>query len=369
MPVQTLDAVMVAAPPGVTIRRMEPHIEYVTTSDGVRLASFAIGAGTPLMIAATPPWSHVQQEMHIPTVGAWIRELAEEARVVRYDCRGMGLSDRDRVDFTLEAQIRDFEAVVEHYGLDRFAIWGSIGGSPASIAFTARHPERVTHLMLWGAYADGARFVGRPEVVALAELVRQNWTMFTDVFAQAAFGWPDSDTGARYAQLTRDSISKDGMLQMMREGSAIDVSDEARTIRTPTLVMTRRGATFSGVTEARELATLIPSARLCVIEGSSQAPFLENPELVTAAIRQFMASDPAAVVAKPAAAPLTERETQVLRLLAAGSTGKEIAGELDVSLATAQRHIANIYAKIGARGRVEAAAYAFEHGLGRRGQA
>lgn len=358
---------MVAARPGVTIRGMEPHIEYVTTSDGVRLASFAIGAGPPLVISATPPWSHVQQEMQIPRVGAWLRELAEEARVIRYDCRGTGLSDRQQMDFTLEAQVRDFEAVVEHYALERFAIWGSIGGSPAAIAYTARHPERVAHLMMWGAYADASRLLGRPEVTALMELLHQNWQMYTDVFAQAAFGWPDSDTASRYAQLTRDAISRDGMLQMMREAGAIDVSEEARTIGTPVLVMTRRGATFSGVTEARELATLIPSARLCVIDGSSQAPFLENPELVTAAIREFMASDhKATVVVKPLAKPLTERETQVLRLLASGRTGKEIALDLDVSLATAQRHISNIYSKIGARGRVEAAAYAFEHGLGRR---
>jgi len=364
---RVLDAGMVERRSADTMPGMDPHIEYVTTSDGVRLASFAIGSGAPLLIAATPPWSHVQQEMQIPTVGAWLRELAEEARVIRYDSRGMGLSDRDRTDFTIEAQVRDLEAVADHYGLDRFAIWGSIGGSPPSIAYAARHPDRVTHLMLWGAYANGASLLGRPEMMALVELLRQNWVMFTDMLAQMGFGWPDSDTASRYAQLTRDAISRDGMLQMMREGAAIDVSDEARSIRTPTLVLTRRGGTFSGVAEARDLATLIPSAQLCVIEGSSQAPFLENPDLVTAAIREFMASDPVEAVVKPTAAPLTERETQVLRLLASGSTGKEIAHELNVSLATAQRHIANIYAKIGARGRVEAAAYAFEHGLGRRG--
>lgn len=345
--------------------QLDPHIEYVTTVDGVRLASFAMGAGPPLLIAATPPWSHIQQEMRIAPVGAWLRSLAEEARIVRYDCRGSGLSDRGALDCSVEAQVRDLEAVADHYALDSFAIWGSIGGSPASMLYAARHPERVSHLMLWGAYATGASIARMPAWKALGALLREDWQIYTDTYAQVAFGWPDSDTASQYAELMRAAITHDGMMESMRQMSSIDVSGEARAIRTPTLVMTRRGATISGVEDARELAALIPSARLQVLDGSSHAPFLENPAQVTAAIREFMASAPEQRGSRPPIAQLTERERQVLRLLARGSTGKEIAAELVVSLATVQRHIANIYQKIGARGRVEAAAYAFAHGLTR----
>ncbi len=345
--------------------RMDPHIEYVTTADGVRIASFSIGGGQPLLIAATPPWSHVEQEMRIPAVGAWLRSLAEQARIVRYDCRGTGLSDRESLDFSVEAQVRDLEAVADHYGLETFAIWGSIGGSPASIVYAARHPERVSRLLLWGAYATGASVFRRRESSGLGALLRENWQMYTDAYAQVAFGWPDSDTASQYAELMRAAITHDGMLRAARQMTAIDVADEARDIRTPTLVMTRRGATISGVEDARELAALIPSARLLILEGSSHAPFLENPAQVTAAVREFMTSEPERRPAKSPIVALTERETQALRLLARGRTGKEIAAELGISLATAQRHIANIYTKIGARGRVEAAAYAFEHGLTR----
>lgn len=348
-----------------TIPDVEPHIEYATTTDDVRLATFAIGDGHPLLVAATPPWSHVHQEMRIPSVGGWLRTLAEQARVVRYDSRGTGLSDRDRLDLTLEPQVRDMEAVADHYGLARFAIWGSIGGSPASLAYAARHPDRVSHLFLWGAYARGATLFGRQQWKALEGLLRQDWRMFSDTFAQVAFGWPDSETAAGYAELMRASITHDGILTALEQIANIDVTDEARTIRTPTLVMVRRGATISGVEEARELTALIPSAQLQILDGSSHAPFLENPDLVTAAIRDFMATIPEPRVPRTPPAALTERETQVLRSLARGSTSKEIAAALDVSLATAQRHIANIYAKIGARGRVEAAAYAFEHGIAR----
>jgi pimeloyl-ACP methyl ester carboxylesterase/DNA-binding CsgD family transcriptional regulator len=343
---------------------MEPHIEYATASDGRRIACFAIGAGKPLLISATPPWSHVQQEMRIPAVGAWLRELAEQARVIRYDCRGTGLSDRDAPDFSVGAQVRDMEAVADHYGLDSCAIWGTIGGSPASIAYAARHPERVSHLLLWGAFVRGASLFKKvPGFSVMGDLIRDNWQVYTDMFAQVAFGWPDSDTAAGYAQLMRDAITQEAMLQAVRQTVAIDVTDESRAVRVPTLVLVRRGATISGVEDARELAGLIPSARLLILDGSSHAPFLENPALVTEAIRAFIASEQAPRAPRRAAVPLTEREHQVLRLLANGRTGKEIAGELAVSVPTAQRHIANIYAKIGARGRVEAAAYAFEHGM------
>lgn len=340
------------------------QIEYALTGDGVRLATLALGEGKPLLIAATPPWSHVLLESAIPPMMAWLGAIGQHARVVRYDCRGTGLSDRQPLDFSVEAQVRDMEAVADHYGLGPFAIWGAIGGSPAAIAYASRHPDRVSHVFLWGAYARGTAFVSR-NAGAWGALLRENWEMYTDAYAQAAFGWPDSDTAARYADLTRAAITQEGMLAFVRAMSTTDVTASARDMRTPTLVMTRRDAKHSGVAEAREMAAMIPAARLLILDGSSAAPFLDDAASVVSAIREFMASDEAPRPRKPTVA-LTEREMQVLALLAQGRTGKEMAAKLGISVATTQRHLANIYAKIGARGRVEAAAYAFERGIGGR---
>ncbi len=342
---------------------MEPQIEYAATSDGVRIATFALGAGAPLLITATPPWSHVQLEYGIPPVKAWMDAIAKNARVIRYDSRGTGLSDRDALDLSIEAQVRDLAAVADHYELDSFAIWGTIGGSPAALAYAARHPERVTHLMLWGAYANMASLLDRPGARAFGDLLRHDWVMYTDTYAQAAFGWSDSATGEQYSSLLRAAITHEGMMTAMQQMSGIDVTAEARALQTRSLVMTRRDAKYSGVPEARALMSLIPGARLLVLDGSSEAPFLGDTALVIEAIRAFMATDTQPRKPRPAAVSLTDREAQVLRLLANGRTGKEIAAELTISVPTAQRHIANIYAKIGARGRVEAAAYAFEHRL------
>lgn len=342
---------------------MEPQIEYAIASDGVRIATLAFGAGPPLLITATPPWSHVQFEYNIPAVRAWSEALGQHARVIRYDSRGTGLSDRDAFDLSLESQLRDLEAVVDHHDLDRFVIWGSIGGSPAAIAYAESHPDRATHLLLWGAYARAASFLGRPDFRALTSLLTHNWELFADAYAQGAFGWADSATAEQYSKLMRASLTHQDMITAMRQMTAIDVTEQARALTTPCLVLTRRDAKYSGVREAREMASLIPGARLLVLEGSAQAPFLGDTAPVIEAVRAFMASDEKPHVPRRAAATLTGRETQVLRLLAGGRSGKEIAAELAISLPTAQRHIANIYAKIGARGRVEAAAYAFEHRL------
>ncbi len=344
---------------------MEPQIEYATAADGVRIATLALGepSGTPVLFAATPPWSHVLQEYRIPPVRAWLDAIGQTASIVRYDCRGTGLSDREPQDFSIEAQVRDMEAVADHYDMKSFALWAAIGGSPASIVYSARHPDRVSHLFLWAGYARGALLFRRAESSGLGALLKKNWEMYTDTYAQTAFGWPDSATGAQYAELTRAAISQEGMVAFVRTMADVDVTAEAREVRSPTLVMTRKDSKWSGVDDARELSSLIPSSRLLVLEGSSPAPFLGATAPIVAAINEFIAMEAISRRAKRPAVPLTQREAHVLRLLANGQTGKEIAAELGISVSTAQRHIANIYAKIGTRGRVEAAAYAFEQGM------
>ena len=342
---------------------MEPQIEYAVASDGVRIATITFGVGPPLIITATPPWSHVQFEYNIPAVRAWSEALGRHARVIRYDSRGTGSSDRESLDLSIESQLRDLEAVVAHHDLDSFALWGSIGGSPVAIAYAERHPGRVTHLLLWGAYARAASFLDQPGFRALVDILPYNWELFADAYAQGAFGWADSATAEQYSKLMRSSLTHQGMITAMQQMTAIDVTEQARALRTPCLVLARREARYSGVREAREVASLIPGARLLVLEGSAQAPFLGDTTPVIDAVSAFLASDEKPHTPRRPAATLTARETQVLRLLASGRSGKEIAADLAISLPTAQRHIANIYAKIGARGRVEAAAYAFEHHL------
>jgi pimeloyl-ACP methyl ester carboxylesterase/DNA-binding CsgD family transcriptional regulator len=287
--------------------------------------------------------------------------VGETCRVVRYDCRGTGLSDRDHIDFGTDAQARDLAAVADHYGLASFALWGSIGGSPAAIRYASRNPERVSHLFLWGAFLRGEKLFRRA-TGAMGPLLREDWEMYSDTYAQTAFGWPDAPTAARYAALMRAAITQEAAIACMRSLANADVRADAPRIACPALILARRDAKFDGVENAQALAAAIPGSRMLVMEGSSPAPFLGDWEAVVRAIVEFMGVQ-AAAPRRFAGAALTDRERQVLRLLAGGSTAKQIGAALGVSVATVQRHIANIYTKIGARGRVDAAAYAFENGL------
>lgn len=342
---------------------MEPLIEYAKTPDGVRIATMSVGEGeTTLLIAATPPWSHVELEYRIAPVRKWTDALAARLRVVRYDCRGTGLSDRDTSDFSVEAQARDLAAVADHYGLRRFAIWGSIGGSPAAIRYAAQYPGRVSHLLLWAAFLRGDDVYGQA-VQGMGPLLRDEWEIYTDTYAQIAFGWPEAETAAQYAALMRAAITQSAAFECMRALVAADATDGARAIASPTLVLARRDAKFAAAGHARELAGAIPGARMILLEGDSPAPFLGDADAVIDAITSFVSSPQPGERTTGPQVELTDRERQVLRLLAGGATAKEIAVGLGVSVATAQRHTANIYAKIGARGRVDATAWAIDRGL------
>lgn len=342
---------------------MDPLIEYATTSDGVRIATMAFGAGeTTLLIAATPPWSHVELEYRIAPVRAWSDALGAHFRVIRYDCRGTGLSDREPADFSVAAQARDLAAVADHYALRRFAIWGAIGGSPAAMRYAVQYPGRVSHLMLWGSFLSGGDIYGR-SVEGMGALLRDEWEIYTDTYAQVAFGWPHAETAAQYAALMRASITQTAAVDCMRALVSVETAGDAERITSPTLVLARRDARFAGASHAIAVAAVVPGARMIVVDGDSPAPFLGETQAVIDAIVSFVRHQPAANGAATASVALTDRERQVLRLIAGGASAKEIAAALGVSVATAQRHTANIYAKIGARGRVEAAAWAIDAGV------
>ena len=135
---------------------MEPRIQYAKTSDGVSIAFWTLGEGMPIVVMPVLPFSHCQGEWQLPEWRSWYERLAEKKMVVRYDCRGFGSSQRDMSDFSLEAHMRDLDAVVDRLGLERFALWSGAIAGPMAIAYTAQHPERVSHLLLWCTWAGAS---------------------------------------------------------------------------------------------------------------------------------------------------------------------------------------------------------------------
>ena len=138
---------------------MEPRVQYAQTEDGVGIAYWTLGEGVPLVVMPNLPFSHVEVEWNIPEYRAWYEQFIERGvRLVRYDGRGSGLSDRDVNDFSLEAHLRDLGAVADQLGDGQFVLVGPVRNGPVAIAYAARWPERVSHLVLWCSFARGADY-------------------------------------------------------------------------------------------------------------------------------------------------------------------------------------------------------------------
>ncbi len=265
---------------------MEPRIQYAQTEDGVSIAFSTLGEGMPF-VHMPFPFTHLQLDWEIPEDRSWYEWLAKKWQLVRYDGRGTGLSDRDAPDISIDALVPDLEAVVDRLGLERFALFAPVASGPAGIAYAARHPERVSHLILWNSYARTTDLTGGPQIQALLQLANADWEMFTETLAHVAFGWSAGEPARRYAAVIRKSITQEG-LQAALAAPDIDVTELLPQVRSPTLVLHRREAPFPSVDTATGLASHIPNARLVLLEGDSGLPTLGDTEAVLQAIDEFL---------------------------------------------------------------------------------
>jgi len=277
---------------------MEPRIQYAKTADGVSIAFWTLGEGTPLVLMPNLPWSHIQLAWQIPEWRAWHERLAERRKVVRFDGRGTGLSDRQVTDFSLHAQMLDLEAVADRLGLDRFALFALGSGGPAAIKYAARHPQRVSHLVLWSSWARPSDWPHSPRLLVLGLTKVFHWEFYTDTYAREAAGWSASGTyGRQAAALMRESVTKRAMRAWASTARRIDVADLLPQVKSPTLVLHRRHFPGLSADVARRLASRIPDARLVLLEGESGAPYLEDVEAGLGAIDEFLGEGEEAAVA------------------------------------------------------------------------
>jgi len=277
---------------------MEPQIQYAKTEDGVSIAISTLGEGMPF-VHMPFPFSHLQLDWEMPGFRSWWERLAKNRQLARYDGRVSGLSDRDVTYISLEARVRDLEAVVDRLDLERFALFSPLWSGPVGIAYAVRHPERVSHLILWNSIARTADFAGGPQAEALMRLADADWEMFTETLAHVGLGWAAGEEARRYAAVIRESITQEG-LQAVFAAPDVDVTEQLPQVTSPTLVLHRRETPFPSVDTARGLASRIPNARLVLLEGASGAPSVGDMEPVLAAIGEFRGEgEEAAVVDEP----------------------------------------------------------------------
>jgi len=248
---------------------MEPRIQYAKTGDGVSIAYWTLGEGLPLVVMASPPFSHIQLEWQWPEWRRSYEHLAEKRMVVRYDGRGSGMSDRDVADLSLEAQMRDLEAVIERLGLQRFALVGYVDSGVVAIGYAVRHPERVSHLVLWGSQARGSHIRGEqtPYVPGMFALLENDWDLFVATASHVMFGLPTGDLGLQVADFIRQSTTAEAVQAAFEASSQSDVAALLPQVRSPALVLHPRQIPWLPSHLARELASGIPDAQLTLVEG------------------------------------------------------------------------------------------------------
>ena len=217
---------------------MEPRIQYAKTKDGVSIAFWSLGEGMPFVSLPVPlPFGHIQIEWQIPEWRGLHERMLQKRRVIRYDIRGAGLSDREVGDYSLDALVLDLETVVDRLGLEQFALLGFMSSGLVAIAYAARHPERVSRLVLWHSYVRGSQRVGSPGVgEALEKLLETNWEVYTETLTHSAFGWSEGEASNRVAALLREGLTQEMAQRAWAAIDEFDVTDLLPHVRAPTLV-------------------------------------------------------------------------------------------------------------------------------------
>jgi len=349
-----------------------PRISYARSADGVRLAFTTAGQGPALVFVPWVPFSNISMEWQSASLSGVFERLARRLTVIHYDGRGTGHSQRDVTDLSLEAMVTDLLAVVDQVGATQVNLLGQYNSCPHAIAFVARYPERVKRMALFGGSARGWNAMSASQTQALLSLIEQDWNTFADTAAHLWIGWAAGEAGRHVAEAIRGAVTPQVARATMQAASAVDVTDLLREVTAPTLVLHRRGMTQIPVDVSRSLADDLPRGRLVLLEGDQPTLFMADPDGPVSMLTAFFcdgiepAGDgpPLAAASSPAAVtPLSPRELEVLRLLAAGESNRQIAHHLGLSPHTVERHVANLYRKIGARGRADATAYALRSGL------
>jgi len=353
------------------------QIRFCTSGDGVKLAYALSGEGPPLAMSAT--WlTHLEHQWRSLAWQPWLQGFARDHTLLRYDSRGCGLSDREIADVSFESWVQDFECVVDAAGFDRFALLGTCQGGPIAIEYAARHPERVSHLVLYGTFARGrAKRVNLPQQVekakALLELTRLGWGDENHAFVQvwASMFQPGGTLEhlRSWSEQQRAATSADMAVRLIEIVWNIDVTQAARRLRCPALVVQADRDVVTPMEEARLLAGLIPNCRFVQFDGQNHMPLADEPAWprILAEMRSFLAEPATAPVPGRRVLPLgdlTARERDVLESIARGLDNEEIATSLGLSEKTVRNHITRVFDKLGVEHRYQAIVLAREAGLG-----
>lgn len=363
---------------------MNQEIRFCSTSDGVGLAYAKAGSGPPVLRVGTF-LSHLEYDWQSPIWRPWLDNFSRFHTFYRYDVRGSGLSDWIVNDFSADSLLSDIEAVVEAAGLEEFALFGMSQGAAAAVWYAAHHPEKVTHLILFGGYLTG-RALFEPDDPRYEDF-QLSKKMFERAWADDSPGYqrwfpsflvPEGTTEQIkwLADLQRISTSPKNAVGILDGYNHLNVLEEAERVSVPTAVFHARQDATVAFERGRQIATAVPGARFIPLQSKNHIllpsekawtqfwenyyQFLDVPE---AKYKDVLEDDPSSsVVAR--FTDLTLREREMLHLIAQGQRNTDIAETLTLSPKTVRNYVSIILSKLGVTSRGEAIVLAQNSGFG-----
>lgn len=354
-------------------KRATQRIRYLRTHDGVQLAWAEAGAG-PTLIKAANWMTHLEFEWESPVWRHWMRFFSDHFRFIRHDERGCGMTDWNVGDLSFERWVEDLEALVNVVDpQEPFALLGISQGAATCIAYAVKHPERVSKLLLYGAYARGTYQRGEPDKErfyrALIEMARIGWgknnPAFRQVFTSRFIPGASEEQIGWFNDLCRKTTSPEIAARLLETRAEINVVELLDQVQAPTLVLHSRDDDVIPIAEGHILAARIPNAQFIELDSQNHILLETEPawERFCTEVLDFMHVKDATRSEDPAFALLSPREREVLALITEGLGNAEIAERLSISEKTVRNHVSNLFDKLGVWTRAQAMVFAHDHGF------
>jgi pimeloyl-ACP methyl ester carboxylesterase/DNA-binding CsgD family transcriptional regulator len=343
------------------------RIRYLRTADDIQLAWADAGTG-PVLLKAANWLTHLEYDWDSPVWRHWMQFFSAHFRFVRYDERGCGMTDREVGDLSFDRWVADLEAVANTTDARQFVLLGISQGAATCVAYAAKHPERVSQLVLYGGYVRGAAVRGTPrearEFAAIVELVRLGWgrdhPAFRHLFTSRFIPDGTEEQIEWFSELCRKTTSPEIAAELLERRSRINVTALLDRVKAPTLVLHARNDVVVPLAEGRLIAARIPSAQFVELDSKNHI-LLEHESAwgrFCDAVSEFTGISVEADAEDPAFASLSRRERTVLGLVTEGLSNASIADRLSLSEKTVRNHISNMFDKLGVWSRAQAIVFA-----------